>query len=158
MRRAIAAGVMGGLVLGGTAAMPALAAYAARLLKSDPVLLTLEHAHILLPQFHETAQVRGWQIDAVAILATHVQLVFGVAGDPDPSKMLGDWKSYGSRSLNRRFGKPAGEWWADKGSKRPLKTELRRWAANRYVRDQENPLLVWLSSEAQRLLASVPRP
>jgi len=137
--------------------IPALAAYAARLLKSEPVSLTLEHARILLPQFHETAQVRGWQIDAVAILTTHVHIVFGVPGDPDPSKMLGDWKSYGSRSLNRSLGKRPGEWWADNGSKRPLKTDFRRWAANRYVRDQENPLLVWLSNEAQLLLADEPR-
>jgi REP element-mobilizing transposase RayT len=135
--------------------MPALAAHARGLLKSEPILLDLPRAETLLTQFHETATYRGWQIDAVAILTTHAHIVFGVPGDPDPSRMLGDWKSYGSRALNRRFGRQP-EWWAERGSKRRLKTALSRWGAIRYVRDQENPLLVWLSDDATAILADLP--
>ena len=136
--------------------MPKLTEYARDLLKSEPVMLIVEQANVLLTQFHETAVFRGWQIDAVAILGTHIHLVFGVPNDPDPAKMLGDWKSYGSRVLNRRWNKMAGTWWAVSGSKRPLKTSRRRWAAIRYVRDQENSLLIWLSNEAKLLLVEPP--
>src|SRR5260370_13450417 len=92
--------------------MPALANYARDQLKSEPVLLVVEQAHELLAQFHETAGFRGWKLDAVAILINHVHIVFGVLQDPDPSRMLGDWKSYGSRKLNRKRRREAGEWWA----------------------------------------------
>ena len=45
-----------------------------------------------------------------------LNLVFGVPGDPDPSAMLRDWKSYASRALNRSGAKPnAPRWWADQG-------------------------------------------
>ena len=118
-----------------------------------PVLLTAEQAAGLLAQFQETAAYRNWTIDAVAVMATHIHIVFGVPGDPDPSGMLRDWKSYGSRALNRIGPRRAsGRWWGDRGSKRPLKTDQQRRAAIAYVRDQENPLLIWLSDEAKRLL------
>ena len=133
--------------------MPALAEHARGLLKSPPVLLTLAQAVRLLAQFHETAGHRGWGIDAVAILANHVHIVCGVPGDPDPSDVLGDWKSYGSRALNRDFGRLPGGWWAGGGSKRPLKTARSRWAAIRYVRDQADPLVVWLSPWAAAWMA-----
>src|SRR5262245_6811396 len=136
--------------------MPALASYSRDLLKSEPKLLDLPKAESLQAQFHETATYRGWQIDAIAVLATHVHIVYGVPGDPDPSRMLGDWKSYGSRALNRRFGKPP-EWWAERGSKRRLKSPQSRWGAIVYVRDQENPLVVWLSNEAKAIVAEPPK-
>ena len=135
--------------------MPALAEYARGQLRTSPVLLNWDNAQCLLGQFHETAAYRGWVIDAVAVLVNHVHLACGVPGDPDPAKMLGDWKSYGSRALNRQCGRKT-EWWAVGGSKRPLKSAERRWAANRYVRDQEKPLLVYLSAEASALLTQPP--
>ncbi len=119
----------------------------------EPILLSLKQAEALLAQLHETAGYRGWVIDAVAVMVNHVHIVFAVPGDPDPSHMLRDWKSYASRALNKTGPKlPAGRWWADGGSKRPIKTDERRLAAIKYVRDQENPLLVWLSPEARQLL------
>jgi REP element-mobilizing transposase RayT len=135
--------------------MPALAEYTRGLLKTAPVLLDSDDAQCLIGQFHETAAYRGWAIDAVAVPVNHVHVVFGVPGDPDPAKMLGDWKSYGSRALNRRCGRRS-DWWAVSGSRRPLKSAERRWAAIRYVRDQENALLIWLSDEAIALLAEPP--
>src|SRR5262249_52755231 len=74
-----------------------------------------------------------------------------------PSDMLRDWKSYASRALNRHGPRrDPGLRWAGGGSKRPLKTPERRRAAILYVRDQENPLLVWLSGEARRIVDDLP--
>ena len=135
-----------------TGPIPPLAGYARKVMQGEPVMLALKQTRILLTQFQETAAYRKWAIDAVAVMVNHVHIVFGVPGDPEPSALLRDWKSYASRALNRA-GKPQGaRWWADGGSKRPIKTDERRLAAIRYVRDQENPLLVWLSPEAKRLL------
>ena len=86
----------------------------------------------------------------------HIHLVSGTPGDPDPEMMLKDWKTYGSRALNRLINwtppmlRPV--WWVRGGSKRNLPTIRYRVNAIRYVRDQENSLVVWLSTEAEALL------
>ena len=154
-------------------AIPPLERYARSILRQESVLLTPEQATVLLPQLIAHANYRGWLLDAAAILVNHVHVVFGVPGDPDPDDMLDDWKAYASRPLNRLVGwigsadssncRPVqvkrGEqrarpiWWERDGSTRPLKTELNRMGAIRYVRDQENPLVVWLTDDAQRLAA-----
>jgi len=132
--------------------IPSLERYAKTVMQRQPVLLTVQQAKVILAQLQETAAYRGWIIDAVAVMSNHVHVVYGVPGDPDPSDMLRDWKSYSSRELNRIGGKPQrGRWWADGGSKRPIKTDARRLAAICYVRDQIEPLLVWLSPEARQL-------
>jgi REP element-mobilizing transposase RayT len=142
-----------------TEAIPALERYARETMRNDMVLLNRKQAQALLAQFHETASYRHWVIDAVAVMVNHVHIVFGVMGDPDPSGMLRDWKSYASRALNRAGPRPRdGRWWADQGSKRPIRTDERRLAALKYVRDQEAPLLVWLSAEARQLLGEPATP
>ena len=95
-----------GLRMPTSEAIPHLESYAASIQSGEAVLLADRHPSVLLRQFQETAAYRGWAIDAVAVLTTHVHLVFGVAGDPDHAKMLHDWKSYASRSLNTAFGRP----------------------------------------------------
>jgi REP element-mobilizing transposase RayT len=127
---------------------PRLRAYSQRIMKASPVYLTVEQAAALLEQFHETARYRGWQVLAAAVLANHVHLVVGVPGDPDPADLLRDFKSYGSRRLNRCWGKPAsGSWWTESGSRRVLKAESHRQAAIRYVMRQQNPLLIWAADQ-----------
>ena len=117
-------------------------------MSSDAVYLTHEHARELLDQFHETAGYRRWDLAAVSIMRNHVHLVVGVSGDPEPETILGSFKSYGSRRLNRKFGRPAsGTWWTAGGSRRPLRTESSVLAAIAYVRDQEYPLLVWVAEK-----------
>ena len=74
-----------------------------------------------------------------------------VAGDPDPDDVLSEFKNYASRVLNKIEPHPKGWWWADKGSKRRVRNEVRRIAVIRYIRDQEEPDLVWLSGEARTL-------
>jgi REP element-mobilizing transposase RayT len=129
--------------------MPGLFRHAQDQLKGPVISLTLEHAEVLVQQLHETAGYRGWQLLAVAVMENHTHLVVGVPGDPDPEKVLGDFKAYGSRALNRRWGKPPnGTWWTYSGSKRKLADARAVRDAIIYVRDQWRPLIVWLSPEA----------
>jgi REP element-mobilizing transposase RayT len=140
--------------------MPALTHYATGAMKQAPVLLTTAQAEKILEQLHETASYRGRVLHAVSILTNHVHMVFATPGDPEPDKILDNWKVYASRALNKLVGwklpAPRPVWWARGGSKRILKTIARRTAATRYVRDQDNPLLLWLSPESTALLATYP--
>jgi REP element-mobilizing transposase RayT len=112
----------------------------------EPVWLTSEQATILAEQFRETASYRGWSLLALAIMANHVHLVVGVPGDPEPDTLLRDIKSYGSRRLNQRFGKPpSAKWWTASGSRRKLPDRRAVHAAVRYVQNQQRPLVVWVS-------------
>jgi REP element-mobilizing transposase RayT len=112
-------------------------------LVGTPVWLTADQAQILADQFVETARYRQWQVLAVAIMANHVHLVVGVPGDPDPAKLLHDFKSYGTRALQSKGHLPSGgRWWTESGSRRRLPDERAVRAAVEYVRNQHNPLIV----------------
>ncbi len=87
---------------------------------------------------------------AVAIMRNHVHLVVGVPGDPDPALLLEGFKRYGSRALNRTHAERR-RWWTVSGSRRRLKTEPDVVATVEYVRGQEWPLVVWVSSEFPEL-------
>ncbi len=90
-------------------------------MKGPPIHLDVAGAEAALAQFRETAQHRGWEIEAVAIMYNHFHIVVGVRGDPAPGKILGDFKSWATRKLTRTFGAPASEtWWTERGSKRKL--------------------------------------
>src|SRR5439155_7671358 len=93
-------------------------------MKGPPIQLVTAQAEAALAQFQETAGFRGWQLLAVAILFNHFHIVVGVPGDPQPSKILGDFKSWATRVLSARFGKPASlTWWTERGSKRKLSNQ-----------------------------------
>jgi REP element-mobilizing transposase RayT len=126
-------------------ALPGLHRSALVQMKGAPIYLDREKAETLLGQFQETATYRRWTLRAVAIMANHFHLVVVVADDPDPRKVLADFKAYGSRALNRRYGKPPAEtWWTDKGSKRKLRDERALADAIYYVLyKQPYPLLTW---------------
>jgi REP element-mobilizing transposase RayT len=83
----------------------------------------------------------------------HFHIVVQVPDDPEPRKILADFKAYGTRILNTKSGKPPSEtWWTDKGSKRKLKDETALAAGIHYVLyKQPNPLVVW-SPETGRLV------
>ena len=125
--------------------VPGLARASHDLMKGQPVQLTVAHADVFLAQVRETAGVRGWQLLAVAVMFNHFHIVVGVPGDPDPSKVLGDFKSWCTRALSQHFGAPASKtWWTASGSKRRLRDERALAAAIRYVLyDQPNPLVTW---------------
>ena len=127
--------------------MRGLQSTSAKLLKCPPIYLELAHATVLLRQFQETAKFRQWHLHAVSIMRNHLHLVVGVPDDPNAIKILGDFKSYGSRALTREFGKPASEtWWTYDGSKRKLPNEKALADAIHYVlHKQYRPLLTWPS-------------
>jgi REP element-mobilizing transposase RayT len=123
---------------------PRLNRHMQQALKGPPIYLIADQAFALLPQLQETAGHRQWLLLAVGIMANHVHIVLGVPGDPEPECLLRDLKSYGSRTLNRSWGKPASEtWWTESGSTRKLPDEAAVRAAVQYVKDQEYPLLIW---------------
>ncbi|MCI0684690.1 MAG: transposase [Gemmataceae bacterium] len=125
--------------------MPGLEEASRERMKGPPLHLTTAHADELFAQFQETARHRGWELRAVAIMFNHFHIVVGVPGDPNPSKILGDFKSWGTRKLSAVFGAPASEtWWTQGGSKRKLKDEQALAAAIHYVLyEQPEPLLTW---------------
>lgn len=124
--------------------MPALELAARRRLRGPPVHLTRPQAETLLAQFQQTAEYRHWLLVAAAIMNWHFHLVVGVEGDPEPERVLGDFKAYGSRVLNRCWGTPSSDtWWTTSGSKRKLANQFAVAAAVRYVQGQESPLVVW---------------
>jgi len=134
--------------------MPGLERASRERMKGDAIFLDHEQADALLAQLLETAGVRGWHILAVAVLTNHVHVVLGVRGDPDPDKLLGDLKAYGSRRLNRGWGKPAnGTWWADKGSTRKLPDESSVQGAIVYVATQVGALAVYVAHEWREFVA-----
>ncbi|MEZ6040780.1 MAG: hypothetical protein R3C20_09750 [Planctomycetaceae bacterium] len=125
----------------------ALEAHAASLQKASSVRLTKVQAELLMDQFLVTAEVRRWILFAVAIMANHCHLVVGVSGDPDPEKLLGDFKSYGSRKLNRNGQTvPLDKRWTKSGSKRKLADDQAVLNAIQYTIDQEFPLVVWVNA------------
>jgi hypothetical protein len=126
--------------------MPGLTRSARTGLQCSPVYLVAEQAPVLLAQFQETASFRRWQLVAVAIMANHAHLIVGVSGDPDPALLLRDFKSYGSRALNRQWPKPrSGTWWTESASRRKLPHEGAVRAGVEYLRGQEYPLLIWVA-------------
>jgi len=126
--------------------LPELTAHAESLLKSASVRLSKVQAELLLDQFLETADVRQWTLFAVSIMANHCHMVVGVPGDPDPEKLLGDFKSYGSRKLNQTgHTVPYDKRWTKSGSKRKLPDNQAVLNAIQYTIDQEFPLVIWVN-------------
>jgi len=124
--------------------VPRLNEYARDIMVADAVRLSVEQAYALLEQFQETTVYRSWCLWAVSIMANHFHAVIGVPGDPDPERIRGSLKSYGSRRLNQRWGERRnGTWWTKGGSNKKLPTEESLFSAIRYTIDQEYPLLIW---------------
>ena len=131
--------------------IPGLHEFSIGQLRGPPVFLNGAHADVMFRQYCETASHRNWELLAVGIMRNHVHLVVGVNGDPDPHRVLGDFKSYASRALNKKWGKPRSEtWWTEKGSTRKLRDEAAVLAAIEYIRNQANPLLVWIAEAYSR--------
>ncbi|MGH7199139.1 MAG: transposase [Planctomycetaceae bacterium] len=128
---------------------PGLQRSAASLMKSAPIRLTSTQAIAVSQQIAETCAWRGWTLLAVAVMANHAHAVIGVPGDPEPSTILRDLKSYASRRLNAEHSKPAnGTWWTQSGSKRKLPDGAAVVAAIHYIRQQQHALSVWTHDDA----------
>ena len=136
------------------AGTPGLERAARAALQCLPILFTQEQAQTVVNQFLETTAYRGWFLHAASVMANHFHAVVGVNGDPDPADLLGDLKSYASRALNPRWGKPAsGTWWTEGGSRRKVKNLA---AAIAYVRDQRYALQVYVADDPGERGASAP--
>jgi REP element-mobilizing transposase RayT len=122
-----------------------LQAKSALLLKSAPIQLTRQQAEVLLRQLQETAHFRRWTLLAVAIMHNHFHIVVAAPGNVSPSKVLGDFKSWGTRRLSSVFGAPPSQtWWTERGSKRKLADDGAVDRATYYVLfRQPNPLVTW---------------
>ena len=125
--------------------MPGLHAFVQAKLKGPPILLNKPQAVCLFEQLQETARIRNWTLLGVSISPTHVHLLVGVPDDPDPEKILGDLKAWGTRALNIRWGKPPSEtWWTQGGSKRKKSTPEAIQAALRYISEQKGAWIIWI--------------
>jgi REP element-mobilizing transposase RayT len=125
--------------------LPSLARYAASRMTEDGILLNRAQAEA--EQLRETAGHRGWRLLALAVMANHIHVLAGVPGDPDPEKLLGDFKAWCTRRLNQGWGGRE-RWWTQSGSRRRKKTAHALRTAICYVRDQPHALVVWLDPDA----------
>jgi REP element-mobilizing transposase RayT len=136
--------------------LPGLARSAQRLLKGEPIQIDVEHAHALRAQFEETVVHRGWHLLAGAIMFNHLHLVVILPLELHGMDGLQDLKAYGSRKLNRDFGRrPSETWWTSQGSARLLPHRDAIEDAVHYVLyRQPNPLLTWYNEELLRQILS----
>ena len=111
-----------------------LHAYAAAVLTGPPVMLNQAQAVAVADQLRETAGYRQWDLHALAIMSNHVHLVITVAEDVLSEKIQGDFKAWGTRRLDRDWGKPNGSWWTEGGSRRPLRGDEAVARAIEYLR------------------------
>ncbi len=130
--------------------MPGLRRYAQDHMKGKPIWLRPAQADVFLAEAIRTAEFRKWSLLAAAVMANHVHLVVVVPDDLPGERLLREFKSYGSRALNQRFGKPtSGTWWTKSGSTRLLPNERAVSAAVEYVRQQHRPLVLWIADSAE---------
>jgi REP element-mobilizing transposase RayT len=126
--------------------IPGLQAASQSLMKGEPVWLNAEQADVVLNQFQETAGYRLWHLHAGSVMANHFHLVVTASADVLTDNILRDFKSYASRALNRKWGKPqSGTWWTASGSRRRLPNDDAVQRAIRYVLEQHRWLARWLN-------------
>ena len=131
--------------------MPALEAYCRAQMKGEPVSLDTRAAEALIIQYRETANIRGWELQAASVMYNHTHVVVGVPGDPDPDTILTTLKNWATRAVKKlRPVPPNGTFWTEKGSKRKLGHERAlRNAVIYVVRKQPNPLAAWFHGKWQ---------
>ena len=127
--------------------VPRLKKYAQKKLKGEPIHLTAEHAKVLFDEFQRTATYRQWKLCGLAIMSNHVHILLEVPDDCVPEKVASELKSYGSRRLNENFGKPRSDRWWTQGSSLRRKSLESVPHVLKYIKDQRNPLIVWISPE-----------
>lgn len=125
--------------------MPGLERESRARMLGEPTYLTESQARMVVEQFQETARFRKWELIAAAVMFNHFHILVGVEGDPDPGKLLGDFKSWASRRLNEHFGtRDPGHWWTSCGSKRKVCDTAGVIAVARYILfRQSDPLVTW---------------
>ena len=120
-------------------------------MKGDPVSLDRRDADAMIAQYQETANIRGWTLQAATVMYNHTHVVVSVPGDPDPQAILETLKSWATRALKKhRPVPPNGTFWTAKGSKRKLAGEDAILGAVIYVvKQQPAPLAVCHAAQWQ---------
>jgi REP element-mobilizing transposase RayT len=127
--------------------VPWLRTYTLKNLKGEPVFLNGEHAKVLLEQFQQTVAHRHWELLGVAIMPNHVHILLETDGTVSPDTVAGTLKSWGSRRLSKVFGKPKSETWWTTGCSIRHKTADSLPTVIQYIKEQHNPLLIWIAPE-----------
>ena len=101
----------------------------------------------VLEAIQEVCVHRGWSLLAAHVRSNHVHTV--VEAEVPPERVMGDFKAYASRRLNRmRLDEPKRKRWAHHGSTRWLWKPQHVSAAMQYVvAEQGEPMSVFESYE-----------
>jgi hypothetical protein len=139
--------------------MPGLEGWVRQRMKASPVALDASDATAMVAQYQETAQVRGWTLQAASVMVNHTHVVVSVCGDPDPDSILETLKSWATRKLKKLRPLPAnGSFWTAKGSTRKLpNNEALQHGVIYTVKKQPRPLAVWYAPAWQEVLAQYDR-
>ncbi len=121
---------------------PKLAAEATHRLNGEPVLLTKEHAKIVLGAVANACERHGIELLAVAVMHNHVHVL--CQSEQHGSELLQILKGNSSREMGKTFElSTAPRWWTKSGSRRRIKKGADLTAAIDYVRSQGGALQVW---------------
>ena len=114
-----------------------------RRMDQPPYLLDAARRAAVLRALEEVCSYRCWTLLAAHVRTNHVHTV--VQADARPEKVMNDFKSYASRSLNRMEVDEMGrKRWARHGSTRWLWKSEQVVAAIRYVVDEQGELMAVL--------------
>jgi REP element-mobilizing transposase RayT len=119
----------------------------AELMDQKPYVLDSIRRTAVLESMREVCLHRGWSLLAAHVRSTHVHVI--VEADAKPEKIMNDFKSYASRSLNRLgCDTPNRKRWAHHGSTRWLfEDENVRQAIRYVVEEQGEPMAVFVTEE-----------
>jgi REP element-mobilizing transposase RayT len=126
---------------------PGRAAFEAELMDQAPYCLDQLRRDAVLEAIQEVCVHRSWSLLAAHVRSNHVHTV--VAAEVPPERVMGDFKAYASRRLNRMsLDEPNRKRWARHGSTRRLWQPQHVSAAIQYVvTEQGEPMSVFESHE-----------
>ena len=108
-------------------------------MRGERVAFDIEQRECVEATIHETANCRGWTIQALAVQTNHVHIV--VSAECAPEKVMSDFKSYATRRLRERKLVPANApLWSKHGSTKYLNTQSSSVAACQYVAENQADL------------------
>lgn len=104
-----------------------------RRMKHEPFQLSRNARKVVQDTIEDHCRLRGWELLAVNVRSNHVHAVVRFAGIA-PEAMIGEWKSWGTRSLREQgLAEPIQPVWTKHGSTRYLWKESDLEPAIRYV-------------------------
>ncbi len=111
-----------------------------------PYLLDEPARPIVLEAIREVCAHRGWNLLAAHVRTNHVHVI--VESEARPEKVMNDFKSYASRTLNRAEpGEAHRKRWAHHGSTRWLWTDQDVREAIRYVIEEQGEPMAFFVAE-----------